>query len=302
MNFKNLTCRVYLSIERLKIPRIVRRIPLMRRSVTILAKLLLPNTPIWVQVRSGISQGMWMRLNLQKESRLWLGEHEPTVQSALVTVILPGMVVYDIGAHVGSIALGMARLVGRSGRVVAFEADPETAENLMENRDRSGLTTHLEIVSSAVWSYSSSRINFRRGGEKRSHGGVEMEGQHPVLGSGEVIEIPAVTLDDFVANSRLVPQLIKIDVEGGEYEVLSGGERLFSMQRTLIVAEVHHKRAADQITSWLLGHQYCSRWIAPVEKFPCCLLAWPESFKGSHWVWTNEAHSMSSRLAKVAAT
>jgi precorrin-6B methylase 2 len=81
---------------------------------------------------------MWMRLNLQKESRLWLGQHEPTVQSALVTAILPGMVVYDIRAHVGSIALGMARLVGRSGRVVAFEADPETAENLMENRDRNG--------------------------------------------------------------------------------------------------------------------------------------------------------------------
>jgi FkbM family methyltransferase len=198
------------------------------------------------------------------------------------------MVVYDIGAHVGSIALGMAGLVGRSGRVVAFEADPETAENLMENRDRNGLTTPLEIVSSAVWSYSSSRISFRRGGEKRSHGGVEMDGQYPVLGSGEVIEIPAITLDDFVAKSGLVPQLIKIDVEGGEYEVLSGGERLFSMQRPLIAAEIHHKQAADRIALWLLGHHYRSRWIAPVERFPCCLLAWPESFKGPHWMWTNE--------------
>jgi FkbM family methyltransferase len=289
MNLKELSCRAYLSIERLRIARKARHIPVIGRSMTRLVKLLLPNTLTWVQVRSGMSQGMWMRLNLQKERRLWLGEHEPTLQQALAAVVRPGMVVYDIGAHVGSIALGMAGLVGRSGRVVAFEADPETAENLMENRDRNGLTTLLEIVSFAVWSHSSSRISFRRGGKKRSHGGVEMEGQYPVLGSGEVIEIPAITLDDFVANGGLIPQLIKIDVEGAEYEVLRGGERLFLTQRPLIVAEVHHKQAADQITSWLPTHQYRSRWIAPVEKFPCCLLAWPESFRGSHWMWTNEA-------------
>ena len=289
MNFNDLTCRVYRLLERLKILRILRRAPLVRRSVTHVVKLLLPETRTWIQVQSGISQGMWMRLNLQTEARLWLGEHELTVQSALLTAVFPGMVVYDIGAHVGSITLGMARLAGPLGHVVAFEADPETAENLMENRARNNLTTPIEIVSSAVWSYSSSLISFRRGGKKRSHGGVEMDGQHPVLGSGEVIQVPAITVDDFVANGGRVPQLIKIDVEGGEYEVLRGGERLFSLQPPLIVAEIHHKQAADQITPWLLDHQYCSRWIAPAEKFPCCLLAWPKSFTASRGIWASEA-------------
>lgn len=291
MNFKELIYRVYFSIKQLEVARITGRIPVMRRSAKLLVKVLLPNAPIWVRVRSGISQGMWMRLNLQKERRLWLGEHEPTLQSALVAVVFPGMVVYDIGAHVGSIALGMAGLVGRSGRVVAFEADPEIAESLTENRERNGLTAALEIVSSAVWSYSSSHVSFRRGGSKRSHGGVEMDGQYPVLGSGEVIEIPAIALDDFVAQSALIPQLVKIDVEGGEYEILRGGERLFTVERPLIAAEVHHMQAAERITPWLLRHRYCSRWIAPPEKFPCCLLAWPESFKGPRWMWTNGTHS-----------
>lgn len=291
MNFKDLTCRVYRWLERLKILRIMRRIPLMRRSVRHVVKLLLPETPTWVQVESGLSQGMWMRLNLQNEARLWLGDHELTVQSALLAAVVPGMVFYDIGAHVGSITLGVARLVGPLGHVVAFEGDPETAENLMENRARNDLTTPIEIVSSAVWCYSSSRISFRRGGKKRSHGGVEMDGQRPVLGSGEVVQVPAITVDDFVANGGRVPQLIKIDVEGGEYEVLRGGETLFSQQPPLIVAEIHHKQAADQIRSWLLEHKYCSRWIAPAEKFPCCLLAWPKSFTASPGIWTSEASS-----------
>ena len=291
MNSQDLTCRRYVLVTRLNLARTLRSIPVIRRFLPFLVSRLLPNTPVWIQVRSGISQGMWMRLNPQKDIRLWLGEHEPAVQSALAAVVVSGMVVYDVGAHVGIVALGMARLVGRSGRVVAFEPDPESVEDLLENRDRNGFGTSMTVVPSAVWSYPSSRIGFRRGGERRSHGGVELERHHPVLGTGEVIQVQAVTLDDFIAAGGLIPQLIKIDVEGGEHEVLRGGERLFSGQRPLIVVEVHHKQAADQIQQWLVGHQYRSRCIRPPEQYPCCLLAWPESLKEGDSMWGNDGSS-----------
>ena len=154
LNFNSMTCRAYLGIRELKIAGMLRRIPGVKRPAKRLLRVLLPNKPAWVQVRSGMSQGMWMRLNLRRETRLWQGENEPTLQGALRAAVLPGTVVYDIGAHAGSIALGVARLVGPKGRVVAFEADPQNAESLRENRDRNRLTETLRIVSSAVWSYS----------------------------------------------------------------------------------------------------------------------------------------------------
>jgi FkbM family methyltransferase len=283
MDHSGLKCRAYLGLRELTIAKMLCRIPGVKRR----AKRLLARKPVWVQVRSGMSQGIWMRLNLQDDARLWRGEHEPTLQDALSAVVLPGTVVYDIGAHLGSIALGVARLVGPNGHVVAFEADPRNAETLRENRDRNYLTGTLRIVPSAVWSSSSKGISFRSGGEKRAHGGVEMDGQRPVLGRGQLIDVPAVTLDDFVASAGPAPHLVKIDVEGGEYDVLLGGDRLFSIQRPLIAAEIHHKQAADRIGQWLIEHQYSSRWIVPVEQFPCCLFAWPESSKGSVWMWTN---------------
>src|SRR6516165_91928 len=76
---------------------------------------------VWVQVEAGLSQGMWMRLRLPGEGAYWRGTHEPEVQKAIFCAVRPGMVVYDIGAHLGSIALGTARLVGKLGCVVAFE-------------------------------------------------------------------------------------------------------------------------------------------------------------------------------------
>jgi len=240
---------------------------------------------LWVRVQSGLSKGMWMQLRLPGEAGYWRGTHEPDVQNAISAVVRPGAVVYDIGAHVGSLALGTARLVGDLGRVVAFDGDPENVVRLRGNSSRNGLGERLQVVHAAVWS-STKRdgISFRRGRTVRSQGGVEANGNRPVLGNGEVINVAAVTLDEFVAAGGPLPQLVKIDVEGGEYQVLRGGASLFANQRPLIIAEVHHQQAAEQISAWTEEYQYCSRWNIPYEGFPRCLFAWPTEYDGAAWM------------------
>jgi FkbM family methyltransferase len=284
MNLNALTFRAYFAAREIGRAGMSRRAPRLARSVKRLMGLVLPQTPSWVQVRSGVSQGMWMRLHLPDEARLWRGDHELSVQKAILAAARPGSVIYDIGAHAGSIALGAARLVGPSGRVVAFEADPANAESLRENASRNHLTTSLQTVNAAVWSNGAINIPFRRSGTRRSHGGVETNSQHPVLASGELINVPAIALDDFIANGGPVPQLVKVDVEGGEYEALRGGNNLFTKQRPLIIVEIHHQEASDQIHPWLIEHQYCGRWIIPSENFPCCLFAWPNEYDGAAWM------------------
>lgn len=236
----------------------------------------LPSRTTWLQVQSGFARGLWMHLRIPEEAGLWRGEHEPVVQSAISAIVHPGDVVYDVGAHLGSLTLGAARLVGASGRVVAFDGDPENIERLRENSSRNHFGAYIDAVHAAVWSHQNpTGISFRRGKEQRSQGGVESDGQRPVLGDGEIISVPVTTLDDFVAGGAPVPRLIKIDVEGGEYEVLRGGASLFSMQRPLLIVEVHHQEAADKIGAWLEEFRYSSEWRIPDEKYPRCLIAWP---------------------------
>lgn len=86
-----------------------------------------------VQVQSGLSQGMWLQLRLPGEGVYWRGTHESEVQHAVSAAVRPGSVLYDIGSHLGSIALGSARLVGDSGRVVAFDGDPENVSRFRDN-------------------------------------------------------------------------------------------------------------------------------------------------------------------------
>lgn len=283
LSFYAVLYRIQSVFRNAGVDRVLRRWPGAERGLEEAKRLI--RRDVWIQVQSGISEGMWMQLRLPSEGEYWRGTHEPEVQKAMAAAVRPDSVVYDIGAHLGSVALGSARLVGEQGHVVAFDGDPENVLRLRNNASRNGLVGRLEVVHAAVWSRTrSDGIAFRRGRTVRSQGGVEADGNRPAVGSGEVIDVPTVTLDDFVAGGGRVPQLVKIDVEGGEYQVLRGGAKLFAREKPLIIAEIHHQQAAEEVGDWLEEYQYGSQWRTPPEGFPRYLFAWPTGYDGAGWM------------------
>ena len=61
------------------------------------------------------------------------GEYERETVRLLKRLIKPGMITLDIGAHVGYYTRILAKLVGASGTVIAFEPHPETFRLLIKN-------------------------------------------------------------------------------------------------------------------------------------------------------------------------
>ena len=236
---------------------------------------LVPKSNVWVQVERGITEGLWLRLQLPQETFLWSGEHEPDVQALLATYLRPGWVTYDVGSYVGFFTLDMARAVGFGGQVVAFEPDPESVVRLREHVARNHMERYIRVVEAAAWHKSADQISYRRGGQARSQGGVEAGGLRPVLASGERIAVRSISLDEFVALGNPLPQLVKIDVEGGETAVLAGAEGLIMRCRPLIICEVHHAAAAGWLQNWLAERGYCLDWMIPPEEFPRHLVAKP---------------------------
>lgn len=235
-----------------------------------------PSREMWVQVEAGAARGTWMHIRLPEENGLWSGRHEPYLQEMLPLLLRPGDSVYDIGAHLGTITFGMAKLAGATGKVVAFEADPTNVARLEKICVRNGLQERVRVVHAAVWSRTAQDgIDFRKGIET-SYGGVESDGQRPVLATGELIRVPAITLDDFVAEGAPPPELIKVDVEGGEYEVLHGGALLFGTKRPVVIVEVHTARAAEKIAGWLEEFGYAAEWYRSRDEFPHQMIARPQ--------------------------
>lgn len=211
------------------------RVPVVGRGIRWAGAKLLPrDARAWVQVKHGPAQGLWLNLHARAGSAYFEGAGEPAVQEALQRHLRPGMTFYDIGANIGFFSLLAARMVGKEGRVVAFEADPEIAGRLRENVARNGMSW-IRVEELAVWSKGTT-VAFARTDPAAS----------PDRGLGHIVEasakgdmeVRAVPLDEYIAG-QTAPDFLKCDVEGAEVEVFRGAQRLLQEKRPGIICEMH---------------------------------------------------------------
>ena len=215
----------------------LRRIPIFGDFLSWVSRQLVPaGTLLSVQIEGGPAQGLWIYVNPRTGFNFQQGIGEPKVQWAMQQYLCPGMAFYDLGANIGFFSLLAARLVGPSGRVFSFEADPEIAARLRENLNRNGFT-HALVVEEAVWS-KSGNVPFARAESNVSPDrglGHVLSGDAPPV---RTINVRATSLDDFVL-SHAAPQFVKCDVEGAEVAVFQGAERMLREVRPILLVEMH---------------------------------------------------------------
>lgn len=210
-----------------------------------------------VKIAAGILEGMRMSLDLKSEKDYWLGTYELELQESAKRLIKPGMVVYDVGANIGYISLIAARLAGDRGKVFAFEALPANMERLKKNIEINHLNGHVNPIQTAVLDKSGEAVFLAHssGAMGKVKGSAGREEQYSTE-----IRIPAVALDDFVyQRGHPVPQLVKIDIEGGEGLALKGMDRLIEEDRPIFLIELHGQEAARQVWECLTSHHYSIR-------------------------------------------
>ncbi|MGC2753952.1 MAG: FkbM family methyltransferase [Candidatus Acidiferrum sp.] len=216
----------------------LRRVPVLGRCVSWAGGKLVPRDSLaWAQVRSGPAQGLWLHLNPRTGTAYFEGGGEPEVQEVLQQHLRPGMTFYDIGANIGFFSLLAARLVGKEGRVVAFEADPEIAARLREHVARNTFGW-ITVEEKAVWSEPCTVFFARTDPLTSPDRGLG----HVVLAGGEdTIQVSAKSLDDYT-RTQPAPDFLKCDVEGAEVEVFRGAERLLKEKRPGIICEMHSEK------------------------------------------------------------
>ena len=99
----------------------------------------LRKTQAWVQIQSGLSQGMWMQIAIPGEGFLWRGEHEPDVQMAISAALRPGVVFYDVGAHVGIMNLALPGWLAPLAEWLPSMAIPKIFNACARIRRRTGI-------------------------------------------------------------------------------------------------------------------------------------------------------------------
>lgn len=207
-----------------------------------------------VTIAAGDLAGYSLALDLQNEKDYWLGTYEPTLQRAVRILVRPGMVAYDVGANIGYISLLLARRVGAQGKVYAFEALPENLNRLRQNLALNHLTEQVTVVEGAVAEKRGMArfLVHASGGMGKVEGSAGREERYQ-----DSLPVKSFSLDEFVyEDGHPAPNIVKMDIEGGEVLALPGMERLLHEAGPTMLLELHGPEAAQQAWKTLSSAGY----------------------------------------------
>jgi FkbM family methyltransferase len=164
------------------------------------------------------------------------GVWEPEETEFIEKSLRPGMVFVDIGANIGYYTVIASSLVGTTGKVFAFEPDPENfaflRKNIAENQCHNVL-----IDQKAVAAASRQLLLYRSGSNFGDHRTYEPRvGRNREQGTTRAtVAVSAISLDDYFAGRPDSIDFIKMDIQGSEYDALVGMRGTLSRNPAIII-------------------------------------------------------------------
>jgi len=159
------------------------------------------------------------------------GEYSPGEIELMRKIIKPGWTVVNGGANIGALTVPMAQLVGPSGKIYAFEPQPETFQLLKRNTLKKW--RNVTISDYALW--------HQRGDNKMRY---LAELQHDNFGctalNDGTADVRMIALDDWLQGEDI--NLIFLDIEGSEIMALEGAKETIKRCRPVLYVEDHPDR------------------------------------------------------------
>lgn len=170
----------------------------------------------------------WIQHNIY-----FLGEYSASELKLLDKFLQQGAVFIDVGANIGLFTLHASRLVGNTGRVISFEPFSTNFTSLT-NHIRINELVNVRAEKLALGS-KNDFVNLYYNPDEQNLGMVSThQTEHCIIEQTNIVSLDTYIKDNPV--SRI--DLIKIDVEGHEYEALIGMQNMLIKHRPTIIIEI----------------------------------------------------------------
>jgi FkbM family methyltransferase len=158
------------------------------------------------------------------------------MQEAFLQFVHPGSVVFDIGANAGFHSLFCGLLVKPSGRVVAFEPNPESRKSLLGQVQANPELSVITLPFALSDYCGPAAFDHSRGHQSR------------LAGEGRLI-VEVTTVDSLVERGHIPPpDIMKIDVEGYEEQVLRGSKDTLRRYHPVVLCDYNGPNTFDLVT------------------------------------------------------
>ena len=156
------------------------------------------------------------------------GTYEKLEAKIMEEKIKVGNITVDVGANIGLHTLNMARIVGNTGRVFAFEPDPSNFE-ILEKNVKINNYQNIILEQKAVGDKNGRTTLYQS-----DHPGMHRIFPQTKQAKGQV-QVELTSLDKYFIDSNLTDKInfIKIDVEGLEFSVLKGMKNILKNNKKI---------------------------------------------------------------------
>jgi FkbM family methyltransferase len=191
------------------------------------------------------------------------GMYEPCTTAVLKHVLHEGDTFVDIGANIGLISMVASRFVGASGSVISFEPSSRELARLRQHVEHNGLS-NVRPVQAALGRHEGSAVLRVAGVGHSGLNTIEKRFMYPGVEEAYTETVPVVRLDDALTQLGVGRvHVLKIDVEGGEHDVIEGARETITRDRPVLLLEVagaasapgHEGRLAVEALLASLGYE-----------------------------------------------
>ena len=169
-----------------------------------------------------------------------LGQYEdPETMKFFLAWLKPDSVYYDIGSNIGFHALTANRVIS-TGKIYAFEPMPAVRaifEKHISLNNKLIISNSIKIFPIAI-SNKEQQVEFSNDIAHRD-GNTYIEESYIFSGTEKKITVQCQSIDGLMQQGYDKPDIIKIDVEGAEYDVLTGAKNTLQLYRPNILLATH---------------------------------------------------------------
>lgn len=211
---------------------------------------------------------------------IYAGLHEFPDMMLLLHFLREGDLFIDVGANIGSFTILASKV--RGANTLAFEPDPITAGWLRRNVELNTIADRVRVVEAAVGS-EDSHLSFTVGRDTVNRVARP--------GDDKVRIVTQQTLDSVVGKST--PAMMKLDVEGFEFEALSGARTVLAMQSMQVVET---EGVTPSIESIFADHGFSRGYYDPFSR---SLSREPNGLRASNAVFIRDWNYVRKRLIEA---
>ncbi len=183
-----------------------------------------------------------MKLRLHRDAAfIWpylFGEYEEANTRIYRRLVFPGAIAFDVGASYGWYSALLAKVVGESGKVHAFEPLEEIARLAADTISLNGVGSIVKLNTVALSREAGGYVMYTFRELPLGHASSSDLGRTDAVSH----DCRSTTLDEYVAQHRIEAiDFLKVDVEGHERDVFLGARSILGARNAPVVSfEINH--------------------------------------------------------------